>query len=34
MDFMTNKKNVIKFAFWIFVVSMSIGAFVAYNSHI
>lgn len=32
MDLITNKKNVIKFAFWIFVVSMLIGGYLAYNS--
>lgn len=32
MDLIKNKKNVITFAFWIFLVSMLIGAYVAYNS--
>jgi len=34
MDFMKNKKNVIVFAFLIFVMSMLIGGYVAYNAHI
>ncbi len=34
MDLIKNKKNVITFAFWIFLVSMLIGAYVAYNSHV
>jgi quinol-cytochrome oxidoreductase complex cytochrome b subunit len=32
MDFIKNKRNVIIFAVWIFIVSMLIGGYVAYNS--
>jgi hypothetical protein len=34
MDFIKNKKNVITFSFWIFLVSMLIGAYVAFNSQV
>jgi hypothetical protein len=34
MDFVKNKKNVLTVAFCIFVVSMLIGALVAFNAHV
>lgn len=32
MEFIKDKKNVITFAFWIFLISMLIGAYLAYNT--
>jgi len=34
MEILKNKRNVIIFAFWIFLVSMLIGGYVAYHSGI